>query len=106
MNLSNNQITSFDPSIPLPGGLETLNIESNQITSFNPSELFPNSIILIDLSNNSMTSEGYSTSIPWANSLEVAQENSKEIYLGGNYDSAVDTDFATVLNGKGFSITF
>ena len=44
LNLLNNQITTFSPSIALPIGLQTLDLASNQISNFNPTIALPSSL--------------------------------------------------------------
>ena len=55
LNLSNNDIITFDPTIPLPGDLESLNLSRNQITEFNPSLPLPGTLNVLFLNNNLIT---------------------------------------------------
>ena len=71
LNLDNNLITEFDPDLPLPSSLGVLSIGSNNLTFFNPSQEWPNSVTTINLRENFITLAGYETSEPWANGLHL-----------------------------------
>jgi hypothetical protein len=45
----------FNPTIPLPSGLLTLDLSYCLITNFNPSIPLPSTIMTLNLSNNKMT---------------------------------------------------
>ena len=103
LNLDSNLITEFDPDLPLPSSLEVLSILNNDLTFFNPSQEWPNSVSTIDLGENFITLAGYEASEPWANSLNVATPLSKAITTRSNPDSIVGTNLYTILLTKGFS---
>lgn len=75
LHISNNEIVSFDQSIPLPSSLESINLNYNQIVSFDPSIALPSSLTNLELNNNQIVSFNPSIALP--NSLT-------DLYLGGN----------------------
>ena len=77
LDLSNNQIVTFDPSIALPSSLQTLNLYGNQITTFNPSIALPSSLKYLDLSNNQITTFNPSIALPA--SLETLDLSNNQI---------------------------
>jgi Leucine-rich repeat (LRR) protein len=66
--LNNNQISNFNPSIALSDTLETLSLFGNKLTDFNPSIALPNSLKHLILLFNQITDFNPSIALP--NSLE------------------------------------
>ena len=68
LNVSNNQLTSFDPSNPLPNSIQSLNISNNQLTSFDPSLSLPMALQSLNLGDNQLVL--FNTTIPLPASLQ------------------------------------
>jgi Leucine-rich repeat (LRR) protein len=68
LDLSNNQIVTFNPSIALPTSLIYLDLSNNQIVTFNPSIALPNSLQQLILNFNQIVT--FDTSIALPSSLE------------------------------------
>jgi Leucine-rich repeat (LRR) protein len=73
--LDNNQIVTFDPSIALPSSLRQLSLAGNQIVTFDPTIALPNSLQELFLNNNQIVDFDPSIALP--NSLQ-------ELYLSTN----------------------
>ena len=101
LGLAYNQLTTFNPTIPLPTGLEKLNLSSNQITNFNPTIPLPTGLQVLDLGNNQIID--WSLSEPWANSLPTGTT-----YIGteGNPTSSNGTTFESILTAKGYTVIY
>ena len=97
--LSGNQIVTFNPSIPLPSSLTELYLSSNQIVTFNPTIALPSSLTTLDLSFNQMDLAGYTASEVWANS-QPAFTNPCIVVFGGNTDSISGTNLEAILLTK------
>jgi hypothetical protein len=104
INLSSNQIVTFNPSIALPSSLQFLYLSDNQIIEFNPSIALPSSLEILDLRSNQMTTSGYTASEPWANGIHTAPSGGI-IDLSANVDSASGTNLETILTNKGWTVT-
>ena len=78
LNLSNNQIVDFNPTVALPTGLLYLNLYNNQIVDWSLSE-------------------------PWANSLP---NGSGSIDTRRNPTSSYNTNFKKILTSKGYTVYY
>jgi Leucine-rich repeat (LRR) protein len=67
LTLEGNEITNFDPSIPLPSSLLTLKLGNNQIIDFDPTIALPNLLELLELFDNQIVT--FNPSIPLPSSL-------------------------------------
>jgi Leucine-rich repeat (LRR) protein len=103
LNLSDNQLTTFNPTIALPSTLVDLNLSVNQIVTFNPTIALPSSLQSLNLSSNQMTTLGYTASEPWANGMHTAPSGGV-IYLNDNTDSASGTNLEAILISKGWNV--
>jgi Leucine-rich repeat (LRR) protein len=103
LNLSDNQLTTFNPTIALPSTLVNLNLSVNQIVTFNPTIALPSSLQSLNLSSNQMTTLGYTASEPWANGMHTAPSGGV-IYLNDNTDSASGTNLEAILISKGWNV--
>ena len=65
--LVDNQIVTFDPSLPLPTSLFRLDLSSNQIVAFDPTIALPASLGILALVNNQIVT--FNPSLPLPNSL-------------------------------------
>ncbi|TPG41969.1 hypothetical protein [Flavobacterium pectinovorum] len=54
LGLDNNNLTSFNPSIPLPGTLTHLGLSGNQLTDFSPTLPLPYSLQTLEIRNNQL----------------------------------------------------
>jgi Leucine-rich repeat (LRR) protein len=104
LEINENQITEFNPDNPLPSSLDALAIDSNQLTFFNPSIPLPNTLTSIDFSDNLIDLSGYAISEEWANS-QPAFINTCTLDFSGNTDSITGTDLETILLTKNVTIT-
>jgi PKD repeat protein len=77
LSLNSNQLTTFNPSIALPSGLQYLYLNSNQLTSFNPSISLPIGLTQLDLSSNLLTSFNPSIALP--SGLQYLSLNSNQL---------------------------
>ena len=102
--LDNNQIVTFNPSIPLPSSLTTLYLYGNQIVTFNPSIPLPSSLTTLYLYGNQMTLAGYTASEVWA-SAQPSFTNSCNVYFYSNIDSISGTNLEAILLTKNCVIT-
>ena len=103
LSFSSNQIVNFDPALPLPISLFTLDIGSNQIVTFNPSVSLPNSLNTLYIGFNQMTTAGYTGSEPWANAMSAIPGRGT-VYFNGNIDSVSGTNLETILISKGWTV--
>jgi hypothetical protein len=103
LNLSSNQIVTFNPTIALPSSLQYLALDINQIVTFNPTLPLPTSLQILYLSSNQMTTLGYTASEPWANGMHTAPSGGV-IYLNDNTDSASGTNLEAILISKGWNV--
>tara|TARA_R110000868_G_scaffold62827_1_gene189735 strand:+ start:51 stop:566 length:516 start_codon:yes stop_codon:yes gene_type:complete len=103
LNLYNNQIVIFNPTISLPNSLVSLNLSYNQIVSFNPSVPLPNSLEVLFININQMTTAGYTASEPWANAMSIIPSRGN-ILSTSNVDSMLGTNLETILTAKGWTV--
>jgi Leucine-rich repeat (LRR) protein len=75
LNLSGNQIVTFNPSIALPSSLQVLYLSNNQIIDFNPSIALPSSLQILDLGSNQIVTFNPNIALP---------NNLQELYLYNN----------------------
>jgi Leucine-rich repeat (LRR) protein len=101
--LYTNSITSFNPTVALPSGLQELDLGINQIVNFNPSLPLPSSITNLWLNSNQMTTAGYTASEPWANAMSVIPGRGI-VYFIGNVNSVSGTNLETILISKGWTV--
>ena len=104
LELGDNQIVDFNPSIALPIGLQSLELGGNQIVDFNPSIALPSGLQSLDLSGNQMTIAGYTASETWANA-QPSFTSSCNVYFTSNIDSVSGTDLETILISKNCTIS-
>ena len=97
--LGGNQIVTFNPTIALPSSLTELYLKGNQIVIFNPTIALPSSLTYLYLSNNQMTLAGYTESEAWANA-QPAFTNPWVVIFGGNIDSITGTNLEAILLTK------
>jgi Leucine-rich repeat (LRR) protein/uncharacterized protein (DUF2141 family) len=64
LGLDGNQIVTFNPSIPLPTSLEDLFLNLNQIVTFNPSIALPTSLKALGLDGNQIVTFNPSIALP------------------------------------------
>jgi len=77
LNLANNQIVTFNPSISLPTSLTNLNLSDNLIVTFDPSRPLPASLIELYLTGNKIITFNPTIALP--SSLEILYLNSNLI---------------------------
>ncbi len=99
LHLSDNQLTSFNPSIALPSGLLYLDLMNNQLTSFNPSIALPSELLHLELSDNQLTTISYTNAEAWANA-QPAFTNPCNVYFGNNINSITGTNLESILLTK------
>jgi hypothetical protein len=85
-------------------GLKTLNLSNNKIVTFNPSIALPNSLQILYLGDNQMTTAGYTASEPWANGMHTAPSGVTNLELQFNPDSASGTNLEAILISKGWAV--
>ena len=85
--------------IGVVNGLRNLKLNDNQITTFNPPIPLPSSLTILDLSHNQMTLAGYTASEVWANS-QPAFTNPCNVYSDSNIDSISGTNLQAILITK------
>ena len=64
LELGDNQIVTFNPSIALPTSLQILGLNGNQIVTFNPSIALPTSLETLDLGTNQIVTFNPSIALP------------------------------------------
>jgi hypothetical protein len=74
LRLQNNQIVTFSPSIALPNSLQSLVLDNNQIVTFNPTIALPNSLQYLYLINNQIITFNPTIALP-TNLLELRLDN-------------------------------
>ena len=97
--LGGNQIVTFNPTIPLPSSLTILSLSYNQIVTFNPTIALPSSLTFLGLAYNQMTLSGYTASEVWA-SAQPAFTNPCNVYFSVNTDSITGTNLEAILITK------
>lgn len=103
-----NGLTQFNPTLPLPSNLQVLSIQFNQLTEFNPPFSLPNSLYRLYLAGNQMTLAGYTISESWANlqtPFTPLNESVCEIIFMFNIDSVAGTNLQAILSTKNTFIT-
>ena len=99
LRLNNNQIVTFNPTIPLQSSLDYLDLSRNQIVTFNPTIPLPSSLTYLRLNENQMTLAGYAASDAWANT-QPAFTNLCFVYFDLNIDSISGTNLEAILITK------
>ena len=97
-SLSNLGLVNAD-KIGVVNGLTTLNLSNNQIITFNPTIPLPSSLTTLNLTSNQMTLAGYTASEVWANA-QPAFTNPCNVNFGGNIDSITGTNLQAILLTK------
>ena len=64
IRLNDNNIVTFNPSIPLPASVTQLRLQNNQIVTFSPSIALPSSLTLFRLDNNQIVTFNPLTALP------------------------------------------
>jgi len=64
INLNNNLLTTFNPSIALPTSVTQLNLASNQIVTFNPTIALPSSLTHLRLAGNQIVTFNSAVPLP------------------------------------------
>ena len=90
--------------IGVVNGLIGLGLINNQIVTFNPSIPLPSSLTTLNLSFNQMTLAGYTASEVWANS-QPAFTNPCTVRFDSNVDSITGTNLEAILLTKNCVIT-
>lgn len=90
--------------IGVVNGLTHLYISENQIVTFNPTIPLPSSLFILELNNNQMTLAGYTSSEVWA-STQPAFTNPCYVYFDLNTDSITGTNLEAILLTKNCVIT-
>ena len=103
IRLNRNQLVSYNPT-SLPPLLTTFEMPNNQLTSFNLSVPFPTTTTVINISNNLITTAGWTASEPWAASMPTTTNCT--IKLSNNTNSASGTTFASILTSKGYTLIY
>ena len=85
--------------IGVVNGLTSLYLAANQIVTFNPSIPLPSSLTTLNLPGNQMTLAGYTASEVWANA-QPAFTNPCSVNFGGNIDSISGTNLEAILLTK------
>ena len=89
--------------IGVVNGLTTLDLTFNQIVTFNPTIPLPSSLTHLDLNFNQMTLAGYTASEVWANA-QPAFTNPCTVSFIGNIDSITGTNLEAILLTKNCTI--
>jgi len=103
IDLGYNEITSFNPSYPLPSTLTDLTLGQNQITSFNPSYPLPSTLTDLDLSYNQLNAQSYEESMDWAKQ-QTAFDELCIIRFGNNASSVSGTELEEILINKNANV--
>jgi hypothetical protein len=64
IDLNNNQIVDFNPTIALSASLQNINLSVNQIVNFNPTIALPTSLQSLDLNNNQIVDFNPTIALP------------------------------------------
>ena len=84
-------------------GLLYLNLGNNQIVTFNPTIALPSTLQSLNLGFNQMTLMGYTNSEVWANS-QPSFTNICSVFFDSNIDSASGTNLETILTSKNCNV--
>jgi hypothetical protein len=107
LQLLNTPLTEFNPTLPLPNNLVDLFLQNNQLTKFNLTLPLPSSLITLNLQNNQITTQGYEDSEPWATAQpSFISLNGCRIFFNGNPDSPIGTNFETILATKNVTLFY
>ena len=101
IKLKSRNITEFYYALPI--GLQSLELGDNQIVNFNPSIALPIGLQNLELSVNQMTIAGYTASETWANA-QPSFTSSCNVYFTSNIDSVSGTNLETILISKNCTI--
>jgi len=93
--LINNQLTDFNPSLPLPSSLQGLYLQQNQLTDFNPSLPLPSGLRVLYLYYNQLTD--FNPSLPLPSSLQ-------ELYLQQNQLNTLEVNTTLILLDTRYTI--
>ena len=85
--------------IGVVNGLINLYLNDNQIVTFNPTIPLPSRLTILDLSYNQMTLASYTASEVWANT-QPAFTNTCSVYVYNNIDSITGTNLEAILITK------
>ena len=97
LDLSNQDIT--DVGVIDIGGLLYLGLSDNQLTSFDPSIALPSGLLELDLSSNQLTTISYTNAEAWANA-QPAFTNPCNVYFRNNINSITGTNLESILLTK------
>ena len=97
-SLSNLGLVNAD-KIGVVNGLTTLNLSNNQIITFNPTIPLPSSLTTLNLTSNQMTLADYTASEVWANA-QPAFTNPCNVNFAGNINSVAGTNLQAILLTK------
>jgi len=101
--IRDNQLSSFNLDFNLPPNLAIINLINNLFTSFDSNIVLPSTMTNLFLNLNQITTAGYAQSENWAN---LQPNDNAFISFTGNPDSPVGTNFKTILNSKGYNVTY
>ena len=101
IKLKSRNITEFYYALPI--GLQNLELGDNQIVDFNPSIALPIGLQSLELGYNQMTIAGYTASETWANA-QPSFTSSCNVYFTNNIDSVSGTNLETILISKNCTI--
>jgi hypothetical protein len=82
-------------------GLQSLYLNTNQLTLFNPTLPLPTSLQILTLYRNEIGIPGYAASEPWANGMHNAPIGGT-INVTNNVNNPAGTNFQTILTNKGW----
>ena len=97
-DLSNLGLVNAD-KIGVVNGLTTLDLSNNQIITFNPTIPLPNTLTTLSLPGNQMTLADYTASETWATN-QPAFTNPCNVRFSGNIDSITGTNLEAILLTK------
>lgn len=103
IELNNNQIVNFNPTIALPSSLINLELYGNLIINFNPSIALPSNLQTLFLISNQMTTAGYTATETWANAQPSFSSNC-DVYFTSNLNSVTGTNLETILTSKNCTV--
>ena len=87
----------------LPISLVALLLDNNQIAAFNPTLPLPIGLTTLDFYGNQMTTAGYAASESWAN-LQPSFTSNCNISFSGNSNSVSGTNLKTILISKNATV--
>jgi len=104
--LQQNQLTDFNPSLPLPSGLRVLYLYYNQLTDFNPSLPLPSSLQELYLQQNQLNTLEVNTTLILLDTRYTILEN-KQFFLTMSPSappSGAGLTAKTSLQSKGYNV--